>query len=63
MLNKLKLSFDKRSITIKANTELSGKKTENYRRNVFMIIIVWMVIYELMIRILLHSNNVRHISN
>ena len=63
MLNKLKLSFDIRSITIKANTELSGKKTENYRRNVFMIIIVWMVIYELMIRILLHSNNVRHISN
>ena len=63
MLNKLKLSFDIRSITIKANTELSGKKTENYRRNVFMIIIVWMVIYELMIRILLHSNNVWHISN
>ena len=63
MLNKLKLSFDIRSITIKANTELSGKKTENYRRNVFLIIIVWMVIYELMIRILLHSNNVRHISN
>ena len=63
MLNKLKLSFDIRSITIKANTELSGKETENYRRNVFMIIIVWMVIYELMIRILLHSSNVRHISN
>ena len=44
MLEKTKLSFDVGSITIKANTELSGKKTEKYPRNVFTIIIVWMVI-------------------
>ena len=43
MLVKPKLSFDIGSITIKANIELSGKETEKYPRNVFMIIIVWMV--------------------
>ena len=32
------------SIIIKANIEVSGKETEKYPRNVFMIIIVWMVI-------------------
>ena len=40
MLEKLKVSFDIGSITIKANTELSGKETEKYLRNVFMVIIV-----------------------
>ena len=44
MLEKPKLNFDIGSITRKANTELSGKETEKYTRNVFMIIIVWMVI-------------------
>ena len=39
MLEKLKLSFDIGSITIKANIELSGKKTKKYPRNVFTIII------------------------
>ena len=43
MLEKPKLSFDIGSITIKANIELSGKETEKYPRNVFTIIIVWMV--------------------
>ena len=32
------------SITIKENIELSGKETEKYPRNIFMIIIVWMII-------------------
>ena len=44
MLEKPQLSSDIGSITIKANTELSGKETEKYPRNVFMIIIVWMII-------------------
>ena len=63
MLEKPKLSSDIGSITIKANIELSGKETEKYPRDVFMIIIVWMIILELMIVILLFSSNVRHISN
>ena len=44
MLGKPKLSFDIGSITIKAKIQLSGKVTEKYSRNVFMIIIVWMFI-------------------
>ena len=44
MLEKPKLSFNIGSITIKANIKLSGKDTEKYHRNIFMIIIVWMVI-------------------
>ena len=44
MLEKPKLSFHIGSITMKANIELSGKETEKYPRNVFMIIIIWMVI-------------------
>ena len=44
MLEKPKLSLHIGSITIKANIELSGKETEKYSKNVFMIIIVWMVI-------------------
>ena len=44
MLGKPKLSFDKGSVTIKAKIQLSGKETEKYKINVFMIIIVWMVI-------------------
>ena len=44
MLEKPKLSSDVGSITIKANIELSGKETEKYPRNIFMIIIVWMII-------------------
>ena len=52
MLEKLKLSFDVGSITIKANIELSEKETEKYPRNVFTFIIVWMVILEFMIGIL-----------
>ena len=63
MLEKPKLSFDRVSITIKANIELSGKDTQKYPRNVFMIIIIWMVNYELMTGFLLISRNVRHISN
>ena len=43
-LEKPKLSSDIGSITVKANIELSGKETEKYPRNVFMIIIVWMII-------------------
>ena len=43
-IGKPKLSFDIGSITIKANIDLSGKETEKYPRNVFIIIIVWMVI-------------------
>ena len=43
MLEKPKLSFDRVSITIKANIELSGKETQKYPKNVFMIIIIWMV--------------------
>ena len=57
MLEKPKLISD---IATKANIELSGKETEKYPRNVFMIIIVWMIIQELMIGILLFSSNVRH---
>ena len=56
-------NFDRGSITIKANIKLSGKETEKFPRNISMISIVWMVILELMIRILLFSSNVRHISN
>ena len=52
MLEKLKLSFDIGSITIKANIELSEKETEKYPRNVFTFIIVWLVILEFMIGIL-----------
>ena len=52
MLEKLKLSFDVGSITIKANIELSEKETEKYPRNVFTFIIVWLVILEFMIGIL-----------
>ena len=63
VMEKPKLSSDIGSITIKANIELSGKETEKYPRNGFMIIIVWMIIYELMIGILLFSSNVRQISN
>ena len=59
MLKKPKLSSDIGSTTIKANIGLS----EKYPRNFFMIIIVWMIIWELMIGILLFSSNVRHISN
>ena len=44
MLEKPELSSDVDSITIKSNIELSGKETEKYSRNVFMIIIVWMII-------------------
>ena len=44
MLEKPKLSSDIGSITIRANIELSGKETEKYPRNVFMIISVWKVI-------------------
>ena len=44
MLKKPMISFDRDSITIKANIEFSGKETEKYPRNVFTIIIVWMVI-------------------
>ena len=44
MMEKPKLSFDIGSITIRANIELSGKETEKYPRNIFMIIIVWMII-------------------
>ena len=44
MVEKPKLSSNIGSITIKGNIELSGKETENYPRNVFMIIIVWMII-------------------
>ena len=43
MLEKPKLISDIGSITIKANIELSGKKTEKYLRNVFKIIIDWMI--------------------
>ena len=43
-VGKAKTSFDIGSITIKANIELSGKETEKYPRDIFMIIIVWMVI-------------------
>ena len=63
MMEKPKLSSDIGLITMKANIELSGKETEKHPRNVFMIIIVWMVIRELIIGILLFSSNVRHISN
>ena len=41
MLEKPKLISD---IATKANIELSGKETEKYPRNVFMIIVVWMII-------------------
>ena len=44
MLEKPKLTSDIGSITIKASIGLSGKETENYARNVFMIITVWMII-------------------
>ena len=44
MLEKPKLSSDIGSISIKANIEVSGKETEKYLRNVFKIIIVWMII-------------------
>ena len=44
MLEKPKLSFGVGSITIKANMELSGKEIEIYPRNLFTIIISWMVI-------------------
>ena len=44
MLQKPKLSSDIGSITIMANIELSGKETEKYPRDVFMIIIVWTII-------------------
>ena len=44
MLAKPKLSSGISSITTKANIELSGKETEKYPRNVFIIIIVWMII-------------------
>ena len=60
ILEKSKLSFAIGSITVKGNIEISGKETEKYRRNVFMIIIVRMVFQELMIRILLFLSNVRH---
>ena len=63
MLEKPKLSFDICSITIKANIDPSGKEDKKYPRNIFMIIIVWMVIQELMIGILLFWSNVRYISN
>ena len=43
-VGKAKLSSDIGSITIKANIDLSGKKTEKYPRKVFVIIIVWMII-------------------
>ena len=44
MMEKPKLSSDIGLITMKANIELSGKETEKHPRNVFMIIIVWMII-------------------
>ena len=44
MLKRPKFSFDIGSITIKANIQLSGKESEKYPRNIFRIIIVWMVI-------------------
>ena len=44
MLEKQKLVFDITSITMKTKIELSEKKTEKCPRNVFMIVIVWMVI-------------------
>ena len=44
MLEKPKLSSDIGLVTMKANIKLSGKETEKYPRNVFMIIIVWMII-------------------
>ena len=43
-VEKAKLSVDIGSITMRANMGLSGKETEKYPRNVFTIIIVWMVI-------------------
>ena len=43
ILEKSKLSFAIGSITVKGNIEISGKETEKYPRNVFMIIIVRMV--------------------
>ena len=43
MLEKPKLTSDIDSITIKANIELSEKETEKWPRNVFMIIIAWMI--------------------
>ena len=43
MLEKPKLTSDIDSITIKANIELSEKETEKCPRNVFMIIIAWMI--------------------
>ena len=63
MLENSKLSFDMGLITIKANTEHSGKETEKYARNLFTIIIVWMVIYELKIGILLFLSKVRDVNN
>ena len=44
MVEKSKLIFDVGSIIIKANIKLSGKEIEKYPRNIFTIIIVWMVI-------------------
>ena len=62
MLEKSKLIFDVGSINIKANIKLSGKEIEKYPRNIFTIIIVWMVIQELPIEVLLFSSKERHIS-
>ena len=63
MLEKSKLSFDMGLIAIQPNTEHSGKETEKYARNLFMIIIVWMVIYEMKIEFLLFLSKVRDINN
>ena len=62
-VGKAKTKFDIGSTTIKANIELSGKKTEKYPRNLFTIITVQIVIQELITGILLFSSNVRHINN
>ena len=57
MLEKPKLNFDIGLIITKASIELSGKETEKYPRNFFMIITVWMVI------LWSFSSNLRHINN
>ena len=43
-VEKAKLSVDIGSITMKADMGLSGKESEKCPRNVFTIIIVWIVI-------------------
>ena len=44
ILEKPKLSFDIGSITTKVNIEPSVKETQKFLRNVFTIIIDWMIL-------------------